>query len=784
MLSRVPLLWFAISFITGISLNIYLPINQIIIPLSAILFLTIIITTLSYVKSKHTVKNKSITTNCLILSLCIGFIIAGILRHNTQNNELIQPTALLKQKIKSVKFKILEPSDLFLKGTKSGKWQVIASIISINNIQPEKYTKVILTGKGNATLHNSDIIKAKHILVLKPKPSSFPNGFSNSRHMYTQDVTTNIKILGKYTIHHSNTPSILSVIDRIRAYAIQNTLKYARYQTQGFLAATIFGYRDAINVHLKNSFRRTGIGHILAISGLHVGLIILIINYICKLFQFSPRSRSVITIIACIIFLGLSGGRSTVLRASIVAFIYLGGILIFRKSNFINSLGAAALIICIINPLQVFDIGFQMSFISVIFISMLGQKFIPYIQPLKPEYLFQRRHIQYFLKSLPYNISILTVVTISAWLGILPLTTYYFKEVSLISFLTNLLIIPLMPLAISGGILLQLTPLLPYKLTAVFTGICSFPANAILKIINSISHLPITSMKVFPPSKEIILLYYLLFIIFFIYPLVFKKAIKPLFIILSISITVLIFALFYFGNNESTTTTASIALLRNKTSESVIIQGNSNSDKINKTNSKTNNNYTILLLQSTSYPTEIIDYLYSKRIRTIDVVYFVTNNQEFPLDYCQWLKIKKIEFVSKTEKEVTSKLKPNNDININITRSNTGRIVWYNIINQKINILITTWHKESVYNEFLKSKQTGYNSPFKLLRINGKKPLDKYPAKYHSEYIIRDKDIYNNPGRKNYGLIFITSKKIEAWNGVKFTLLKKYHLQADHPAYQ
>ena len=781
MLSRAPLLWFALSFILGISLNTCLPLNQIIIPLSAILFITIVITAFTYFTPKNTCKNKTKITNCLIFTFCICFIITGCLHYAAKYRELSHPTNQLNQKIESIEFKICEPSDLFLKGTKSGRWQSKATIININGIKPEKHTKVILTGKGDSTILSSDIIKAKHILVIKPKPSNFPGGFSYSRYMQTQNITTNIKILGKYSIHNSNNASIFRFMERIRAYAIQNTLKYAKYQTQGFLAAAIFGYREAISKQIKKSFRSTGIGHILAISGLHVGLIILIISFICIRLKLSPRRRAIITILACVIFLALSGGRSAVFRASIIAFVYLGGILLFRKSSFLNSLGAAALIICILNPLQIFDIGFQMSFISVAFIYALSKKFISHLQSLKPEYSYRRYPIKYFLKSLPYNISALTIVTISAWLGILPLTTYYFNAVSLIGFLTNLLIIPLMPLAITGGILLQLTPLLPYKLTNIFSVICSYPAHAILKICNTISHLPVTSIKLFPPSKEIIILYYILFIILFIHPLIFKRTIKALGIILSVSIVALILILFYVGNTETKRTTPSIALLRSRAGESVIIQGTAKADNNIKSNPE---NYTVLLLQGKAKPTEIIGYLYSQRIHTIDMLYFINKDQELPPDYYQWLKINKIELIKKTERKVASNLKCNNYVEINITRSHAGRILWYNIITQTDNILITNWHKESVYHNLIKSKQAGYNAHFKLLRINGKRIIDKPTAKSNSEYIIRDKDIHNTSGRKKYGIIIIKSGSITGWDGVKFILLKNNVTQTNDPVCQ
>ena len=150
------------------------------------------------------------------------------------------------------------------------------------------------------------------------------------------------------------------------------------------LSAMIIGERASLSEDIKNSFFKSGAIHILAISGLHVGLIAYVLIMLFRAVRI-PKKLSYLLVIPClIIFAIISGAKPPVIRATIMVAVFLVGWSINREISIYNSLALAALIILIINPQQLFEIGFQLSFLSVIsivyFTKRLNKLFKPFLQ--------------------------------------------------------------------------------------------------------------------------------------------------------------------------------------------------------------------------------------------------------------------------------------------------------------------------------------------------------------------------------------------------------------------
>jgi len=121
---------------------------------------------------------------------------------------------------------------------------------------------------------------------------------------------------------------------------------------------------------------KTGTAHILAISGMHIGVIAAIFMFTFKMLPMDRRFRLGMTAILLIGYALMTGGRPSVIRATIMAVVLLGGYMFERESDSINLLGLAAFILLLMNPFYLFDVGFQLSFVCVgaIFMSMGGWK--------------------------------------------------------------------------------------------------------------------------------------------------------------------------------------------------------------------------------------------------------------------------------------------------------------------------------------------------------------------------------------------------------------------------
>ena len=238
--------------------------------------------------------------------------------------------------------------------------------------------------------------------------------------------------------------------------------------------ALVTGDRSGITPHLRQQFNRLGMGHLLAISGLHIG-IIATVSFGCvywlarrtAFLVYMGRSRQAAALLSLgpVMAYGLIAGFSpSTQRAVIMVSIFLLTLILDRQQDALNTLAAAALIILVIDPPAVFSVSFQLSFTAVFFI-LYGLTCLPgrWLQPWGPPGNSRLR------ARVGAIITTFFWVSFFAILGTVPLSMHYFNQVSCIGLLTNFIFIPLVgfftvPLALTASILFPLLPLLAGKL--------------------------------------------------------------------------------------------------------------------------------------------------------------------------------------------------------------------------------------------------------------------------------------------------------------------------------
>jgi competence protein ComEC len=199
-------------------------------------------------------------------------------------------------------------------------------------------------------------------------------------------------------------------------------------QTAGLLRGLILADRSEIDYETKNEFINSGVVHILAVSGLHVGYVLVIFIFIFG--RFGIYLRSILTIIGLLAFMFLTGVPPSVFRATLMAVVIIIAFLSNRSTNIINSISIAAFIILMINPNEIFNPGFQLSFSAVLAIGML----YPYFQKMIFKLHLKHKLVEYIL--------LFFGVSLSAQIGTLPFTLAYFSKLSIIALFANLLVIP------------------------------------------------------------------------------------------------------------------------------------------------------------------------------------------------------------------------------------------------------------------------------------------------------------------------------------------------------
>ncbi len=247
----------------------------------------------------------------------------------------------------------------------------------------------------------------------------------------------------------NNTNRIANFIYRVRKSIDNNISNLHDTQTASLLRGLLLADRSKIDYNTKTEFINSGVIHILAVSGLHVGYIVLI--FLILFGRLNVYLKSLLTIIGLISFMVLTNSPASVVRAVIMSTVILVGFITNRSTNLFNSISLAALFILIIDPSELFKPGFQLSFAAVISIALIYPIFQKIICSIKIK------------NSALKNIFLFGAVSISAQIGTLPFTLIYFGKLSLIAIFTNLFIIPLAGFIVGLGIItLILNSIFPF----------------------------------------------------------------------------------------------------------------------------------------------------------------------------------------------------------------------------------------------------------------------------------------------------------------------------------
>lgn len=208
-------------------------------------------------------------------------------------------------------------------------------------------------------------------------------------------------------------------------------LKHLAVLPAAILDAMVLGERKNIPALVNDSMIKSGTVHILVVSGFNVGIIAFIFVLFLKLIRIPRQIRFFIAMPLLILYCLLTGASTPVVRATVMALVFMFSYFIKREPDIYNSCAIAAIFILLLNPNQLFDIGFQLSFASVISIVYLYPKIKSFLRLKK----LKLKYIKYPIEG--------GVVSFSAWLGTMGFIAYYFQIFSPITVLANIFIVPL-----------------------------------------------------------------------------------------------------------------------------------------------------------------------------------------------------------------------------------------------------------------------------------------------------------------------------------------------------
>ncbi|RQW03429.1 MAG: DNA internalization-related competence protein ComEC/Rec2, partial [Calditrichaeota bacterium] len=450
---------------------------------------------------------------CLLLYPCI-FLMGSLNYEIWQQNNLMHPfMEYLPLSDASLEGYIIEPHD-----TSSYKAIMMLEklLTDVQQIPVKRKFLLILDRDFPFMLLPGDKIRLHHVLLESlPQPRN-PGQLDTRKYLLMHGIPGQITCQPQTVFESVNQSSKLYIgryLYQIRNAVDQHISCYFDEETAGFLSAIFLGKKEKVNKSVKLDFQKSGVAHVLAISGLHVGFVVYFIFTFLSFLPLSVRWHNVLTLICLIFYMLITGSQPPVVRATVMVSIYLMGHNLERRTDVYNSVMGAAFIILLIQPQQLFWVGFQFSFAAVLSILFFYQK-------LKPVEKLVIRHIPEvkFVKPLIIKMVQLFLVSLAAQLGTLPLMALYFHQIPIISLILNILVIPMIALIIPVGFLVLLISLFSHSLSILISQLLIFLVQILLGIVHFAAELPGAYFRISAPSMLLIILYgVFLFLIFTVF---------------------------------------------------------------------------------------------------------------------------------------------------------------------------------------------------------------------------------------------------------------------------
>ena len=342
-----------------------------------------------------------------------------------------------------------------------------------------------------------------------PRAPGNPGAFDHGRYLKARGIDAAGSVKSAKLVRPGRTSpppltlALMRRIDGIRATILSRIERsFASVgnapRTAPICAALLLGDRSGLSSGDEARLAEAGLSHLLAVSGFNVAVLAAILHFLARGAGASRRMAATIIIPALFFYLLLNRDESSVVRAVVMAVTVLGGALLWRKSNPVNALGLAAVIILAVFPAQIHDAGFQLTFAATLSLIVITPRL------LAPEGRQRRQS-----RSRPARwLRVALVVSLVAALGTLPLTLLHFNRVTPGAIPANLVAGPLMAAAFVGAGVIAATAPISERLTRAAVHATILLVETTFLIADMICSVPWMTYRRITPGPAPIFLYY------------------------------------------------------------------------------------------------------------------------------------------------------------------------------------------------------------------------------------------------------------------------------------
>ncbi|MCX7876179.1 MAG: DNA internalization-related competence protein ComEC/Rec2 [Melioribacteraceae bacterium] len=360
--------------------------------------------------------------------------------------------------------------------------------------------------------------------IIRPRNQRNPFEFDYEKYLNESGISfiTNVYNIENIRIVDKGTSIFWNSIFQVRKIIDEKINLIYNKTSFNLLRGLILGDRGEIDEQINEDFINVGVVHILAVSGLNVGFIIIIFMFLFN--RFDLYLKTVLTIIGLIFYMFLTGMEAPVVRATIMAIIILVLPLFGRASNSINSLSVASFLILLFNPKDLFNPSFQLSFSGILSLIIIA----PYFNN-KIKSITTKKYLQILFLYL--------ATTLAAQIGTLPFTIAYFSKFSILSFIGNLVVIPLVGFIVGLGIASVIVTSISIQFAQFYSSFNELLIYLMLNFVHELGTLKFSSVNVKPFSLYDGILFFLCLGMILSYIKYFKRySTKTIFVVTTILI--------------------------------------------------------------------------------------------------------------------------------------------------------------------------------------------------------------------------------------------------------
>ncbi|HEX9838921.1 MAG TPA: ComEC/Rec2 family competence protein [Anaerolineales bacterium] len=307
---------------------------------------------------------------------------------------------------------------------------------------------ILVRASNNQIFHYGDRLRLRGQLKTPPENEDFSyRDYLAAQHIHSYMSSAEVTVLpGK-----GGNP-ISAALYAIKEKSLDNIYRLFPDPESSLLAGILLGVDTGLTQELQQAFKNTGTAHIIAISGFNMSIIAGLFVVFFSRFL-GPRRGAALAILGIILYTILVGGGAAVVRAAIMGSLALFARQVGRRQFALNTLLAVALLMCLWNPLYIWDVGFQLSFFATLGLILYAEPFSQFANGIITKY-FPASTAERFAELF----SEFVLLTLAAQLTTIPIMAYHFQRISLVSFIANPFILPPQPaVMILGGLAVLLS---------------------------------------------------------------------------------------------------------------------------------------------------------------------------------------------------------------------------------------------------------------------------------------------------------------------------------------